>query len=324
MLTRDKALSAVCDGVTRWLATSVWLLALALLAVPGVARSFEIVGKNPDFSMQLEAKPNERLCIIVPEGREDAGCDGIEPAQRRKLRDSVSGRKTETVAFVILRREELFSILHVQREGSPFDPETEFKKVSEGFIEGLLGATKGGADSQEVRLISLADRKAAEIDVRLRVVGDDPVASLFGYVRAYLLPVGSVTYVLSFSAPRSEERWASGRARELLDSLEAAKPVSSAFRKGQAVGRVVGMLSIVLVAALVVVWLVRKQRAQARARQTGWGAPPGGWSAQQGAPTWQPGWHPGPQGPAYGPQGPAAYGPEQGQPPTQQPPPPRT
>ena len=60
MLTRDKALSAVCDGVTRWLATSVWLLALALLAVPGVARSFEIVGKNPDFSMQVEAKPNER------------------------------------------------------------------------------------------------------------------------------------------------------------------------------------------------------------------------------------------------------------------------
>ena len=322
MLTRAKASRAVCDRVTRWLARSVWLLAvLVVLAVPGVSRSFEIVGKNPDFSMQVAAKPNERLCIIVPEGREDAGCDGIEPAQRRKLRDSVSGRKTETIAFVILRRDELFSILHVQREGSPFDPETEFKKVSDGFIEGLLGATKGGADSQDVRLISLADRKAAEIDVRLRVVGDDPVASLFGYVRAYLLPVGEVTYVISFSAPRSEERWASGRAREVLDSLEAAKPVSSAFRKGQAFGRLLGSVGVVLALVFVVVWLVRKQRAQARARQAQWGGPPG--AAQQGAPVWQPGWHPGPQGPAYGPQGPA-YGPEQGQPPTQPPRPPRT
>ena len=322
--------------------------ALACVSVPTSARAFDFTDPQGDLHAPLDPVAGEKLCVAVPTGHVDAAaCAGYRTEAIAKmsppspevsivgvamLRDSVD----QPVLFVLERGARGHATTHLEESGDALAAGME-----KGMKERLGAGVKTLRNEHSVR--NVAGRDALFVDVDLDIPPGSPARTISGHARFIQFPSDDFDYTLSFSgpfdnateinsvadrvisrltakrplvSPTSKRDGVEGDDRDALrpsrDDVAPVEPSDKAFRLGERIGFIIGMIGFPALVILALVLLLRKKPTP----------------QQYGHPYYGPGQWPPPQqgqwpGNPYGQQPPANPYQGQGQspPPPNQPPP---
>lgn len=299
---------------------NVLLLFFVVVAWSQTAHAFEVEDAVGGLSMRVEPASGERLCVAWPKGHVDpVGCEGFDVGAFEQI-----GSKTQPpfspVFAAVLRRDASMMLVLVQRDDSGGFKASSAEEYMEGLLEGITEQSGGTVDKKGYRVVRVAERDAAEIDVAMSMPEGSPVAVLFGTHKHIALGAARVSYTISFSSAKGEATWldaVASRSRATIeaDPVKASRASASdpderprkgsrltPYESGRLVGQVVGTVGILAFFVWLIVRAIKKSSAPR--------PPAGSWNAGQPPypPHSLPGPYPGYPPPYHGPYPPQHAG----------------
>lgn len=236
-----------------------------------VVRAAEIADPAGGFSVQV-ALAGAQVCVVLPKGPTDAGCDGIDVDAMRK---GIAAAKDPPFGFVVIRTDDQPFMVTLAK----MDVRTVSTESIQATVQGSLEATKdmapgvpvsvhGDAPADRYDLVELNGANVVRYAIDLNV---PPEHSKYPMSRMqyYVVAARNVTYNVGFTGDRSHAK----EVRELGDAVMKTLRVppfknedfgqSRDFARGRLMGSVLGKLVGVGFVLALVILLVRQRNKKA-------------------------------------------------------------
>ena len=297
-----------------WIAISA---ALACMSVPTAARAFDFTDPQGDLHAPLEPSAGEKLCVAVPTGHVDAAaCAGYHPEAIAKM--SPPSPEVSIVGVAMLRDSGAQPVLFVLERGARGHATTDFEKSGDDLAAGMERGMKErlGAGVKTLRnehsVRNVAGRDALVVDVDLDIPPASPARTISGHARFIQFPSEDFDYTLTFSGPFDNATEINSVADRVISRLTAKRPAANpnatgksdgvegddrdslrpsrddvspversdkAFRLGERIGFIIGMIGFPALIILALVLLLRRKQTPPPYGQTYYG--PVQWPPQQ-------------------------------------------